>query len=667
MVSNSIGLSILTLVLPLVSFFILIASSEKFTFRLVKGISVLYIVMIIAALQIISANWDGSQQASYTWFHLAETEINIGISLNRWVGIMLFIVVIISLLVNIFSLEYMKHDKAKTRYFGTLSLFTFAMLGIVLFDSLFVIFIFWELVGFCSYLLIGHWYHKGSASNASKKAFLVNRIGDIGFLVALGICWFHFETFSISEIYTLTLSANVDLALLNPESSQFTILGLVLFLAAIGKSAQFPLQVWLPDAMEGPTPISALIHAATMVAAGVYLLFRVYFLLNLNALIVVGTIGALTAFMGAVAALRQNDIKKVLAYSTISQLGYMVVGLGVGSYQAAMFHLFTHAFFKAGLFLGAGAIIHYLHEANHQNEYNAQDMKLMGGLRKQLPVTFYTYFIFSLSLIGVPLFSGFLSKDAILLSAFNSAQSMGGIYYLIAVFAFGSVALTSFYVFRQLYLVFFGQYRGENRSLIKENSLLMKGILTVLAVLSLGIFWSKNPVSIKMVWLLDDISQEPTNTSYPEGYLVPIISVLLIIVGFLIAKRQYASKDINKKIQDGLLENDTIAKRVSSENWFLDSIYQRIIISPLMVLAGLIKAIENRVIDKIVNLAGWFTVIFAHITAWLDRAFVDGIITSSAYVVGRAGLLTKSIQGSRVQSYIIWTVMALLIILLLAL
>ena len=352
---------------------------------------------------------DRVENYGFTWIDLPGLDLAFSLSfwLNNIAVLLLCIVTFVSFLVHLYSLEYMKGEKGFARYYSFLGLFTLSMVGIVLADSLLTIFIFWELVGFSSYLLIGFWYNKESAAKASLKAFLVNRIGDAGFLIALMIIWSKAGTFNLIELKTILSISQPDV--------WWTIAGFGVLSGVIGKSAQFPLQIWLPDAMEGPTPVSALIHAATMVAAGIYLLARIYVLFDPVVLDVIAVIGALTAFMGAVAALTQTDIKRVLAFSTISQLGYMVLGMGVGAYGAALFHLTTHAFFKACLFLSAGAIIHALHEAQKDgNHFDAQDMRFMGGLRKKMPITFAAFSISALALAGVPFFSGFLSKDAIL-------------------------------------------------------------------------------------------------------------------------------------------------------------------------------------------------------------------------------------------------------------
>src|SRR5438105_7871092 len=340
-------------------------------------------------------------------------------------------------IIHIYSLGYMRDDEGKSRYFAALSLFMFAMLGIVLANNFVMLFIFWELVGFTSYVLIGHWFYRDAAADAANKAFITTRIGDFGFMIGILMIWVATGSVVFAEIAP-------RMSGLTNHSAFLTISALLIFCGAVGKSAQFPLHVWLPDAMEGPTPISALIHAATMVAAGVYMLVRVAFVIQTSpaALLVVAWIGTITAAMAALIATQQNDIKRILAYSTLSQLGYMVMAVGLASNDAAMFHLFTHAFFKALLFLGAGSIIVMLH--------HEQNIWKMGGLSKNLRITFFTFLIGALALIGCPPFSGFFSKDAILVIAYERN---------VPIFVVGLLTafLTAFYVIRLLVVVFFGK------------------------------------------------------------------------------------------------------------------------------------------------------------------------------------------------------------------
>jgi NADH-quinone oxidoreductase subunit L len=378
---------------------------------------------------------------------------------------MLVLVSGISALIHVYSLGYMRNDVGKSRYFAALSFFTFAMLGIVLANNFVMLFIFWELVGFTSYVLIGHWFEREAAAKAMSKAFITTRIGDFGLMLGILTVWMATGSLVFADI------AN-QLSKLTSHPALLTVAALLIFCGAIGKSAQFPLHVWLPDAMEGPTPISALIHAATMVAAGVYLLARVGFIIQLSpsALLLIAWIGAISALLAALMATQQSDIKRILAYSTISQLGYMVMAVGLASSEAAMFHLFTHAFFKALLFLGAGSIIVSL---GHE-----QNIWKMGGLSRNLPITFLTFLVGALALIGFPLFSGFYSKDLILALAYERNTAIFAV-------ALATAFLTAFYILRLVVVVFFAKPRTETAQASDESPWVMTGPLVVLGVLAL--------------------------------------------------------------------------------------------------------------------------------------------------------------------------------------
>ena len=440
----------------------------------------------IAALTLILLQHGERFENSVEWLRFGNFAVNLGIKFDDLAALMLFIVGVVGFLIHVFSLGYMHDDKAKARFFGGLSIFMFSMIGIVLADNLFMIFIFWELVGFSSWLLIGHYYEKQSASDAAKKAFIVNRVGDFGFLLGIVMCYWS--------------NGTVNLTALGDQHVYSTLIPLLLFCGAVGKSAQMPLQVWLPDAMEGPTPVSALIHAATMVAAGIYMLCRINVLMVPDALTVIMWTGTATALYAALCAIVQSDIKKVLAYSTLSQLGYMVAAFGLGSlgvehvsavvagggvtnpFQAtlhsmllgagvgaAMFHLTTHAFFKALLFLGSGSVILGCH--------HEQDIFKMGGLRKKMPVTFITFTIGVLAIIGMPGFAGFFSKDAILYLAMEKNTAV------FALLAFTAV-LTAFYMVRMWKITFFGEARSDEAKHAHESKLVVTVPLMALAALS---------------------------------------------------------------------------------------------------------------------------------------------------------------------------------------
>ncbi len=399
--------------------------------------------------------------------------IHLGLMVDSLTAVMLIVVTVVSLMVQIYSQGYMHGDPGYHRYFAFMSLFTGSMLGLVLADNLLFIYVFWEMVGLCSYLLIGFWFHRPAAANAAKKAFIVTRLGDFGFLAAILLLFFNTGTFDIAELHTLAITGAL-------AGTTLTWAAIGIFAGAAGKSAQFPLHVWLPDAMEGPTPVSALIHAATMVAAGVFLVARTFpsFAHSVEALTTVAVIGGFTAIFAATMGLVMTDIKRVLAYSTISQLGYMMLGLGVGGVAIGIFHLFNHAFFKALLFLGAGSV-------NHAT--GTFDMRLMGGLRKVMPWTYATFLIASLSLAGIWPLSGFWSKDEILAASLQSQP-------ILFALAMITVFMTAFYMFRVVFLTFGGEYRGgspEAHSKPHESPSVMVMPMVVLAILAVvSGFWN---------------------------------------------------------------------------------------------------------------------------------------------------------------------------------
>jgi len=444
-----------------------------------------------------------------TWIEISGIfKVPFGFVLDNLSKTMLVLVSGIGALIHIYSLGYMQDDEGKSRYFAALSLFMFAMLGIVLSNNFVMLFIFWELVGFTSYLLIGHWFERDAAANAAKKAFITTRIGDFGFMVGILMVWVSTGSVTFAEITS-------RLSILTTQPAFLTIAALLIFCGAVGKSAQFPLHVWLPDAMEGPTPISALIHAATMVAAGVYMLVRVGFIIQVSqtALLVIAWIGTITAVLAALIATQQNDIKRILAYSTLSQLGYMVMAVGLASNEAAMFHLFTHAFFKALLFLAAGSVIVMLH--------HEQDIWKMGGLSRKLPITFLTFAAGALALIGCPPFSGFFSKDAILALAYERNVPI----FVLGLF---TAFLTAFYVVRLLVVAFFGKPRSEIARQSKESPAVMTGPLIVLAILAtLGgfAFFARNFLVLPM---------EKNVTLF-----VPLLAIIALILGSGLAVALY--------------------------------------------------------------------------------------------------------------------------------
>jgi NADH-quinone oxidoreductase subunit L len=453
----------LTLFLPLLS----VAVITLFTLRS-KTVSSLISIgaivtgFILTLIFIFANGFHVNVETSTNWLSIGGLQIDFGLKLDALSLMMLLIVTGVGGAIHIYSYGYMDEDKSKARFFAFMSLFTFSMLGIVLANNFMMLFIFWELVGVSSYLLIGFWFEKPSAGDAAKKAFIVNRLGDFGFLAGILMVWGLLGSLNFGELQS---ALAVNPALLGGCA---TVAGLLIFCGAVGKSAQFPLHVWLPDAMEGPTPVSALIHAATMVAAGVYMLCRTLFLYTPDALHVIAYIGGFTALLAALIAVQQNDIKRIIAYSTLSQLGYMVMAVGLNGPTPAMFHLTTHAFFKALLFLSAGSVIIGMH--------HEQDIWQMGNLRKKMPITFWTFLIGALALSGVPPFSGFYSKDSILAQALEQKS-----YLLFGVGVFAA-ALTAFYIFRLFFVVFFGKEKSEAASHAHESPAVITLPLVALAV-----------------------------------------------------------------------------------------------------------------------------------------------------------------------------------------
>ena len=452
----------LILFLPLLSATVI----TLFTLRS-KTVSSLISIGAVAAgfvLTCLFVNANGihySGESSVNWLTIGGLNVDFGLKLDALSMMMLFVVTGVGGLIHIYSYSYMDEDAGKARFFAFLSLFTFSMLGIVLANNFLMTFIFWELVGVSSYLLIGFWFEKPSAGDAAKKAFITNRLGDFGFLAGILMVWGLLGSLNFSALQNSMVSNPLALG------ASATIAGLLIFCGAAGKSAQFPLHVWLPDAMEGPTPVSALIHAATMVAAGVYMLCRTLFLYNADALHVIAYIGGFTARLAALMAVQQNDIKRIIAYSTLSQLGYMVMAVGLSGPTPAMFHLTTHAFFKALLFLSAGSVIIGMH--------HEQDIWHMGGLKKKMPVTFWTFTIGALALSGIPPFAGFYSKDSILAQCLEQKNYL---LFAVAVFVAG---LTAFYTFRLFFVVFFGKEKTDHAKHAHESPLIITAPLVILA------------------------------------------------------------------------------------------------------------------------------------------------------------------------------------------
>ncbi|MGV3685195.1 MAG: NADH-quinone oxidoreductase subunit L [Daejeonella sp.] len=588
------------------------------------------------------------------WFTIGENVFTAGILLNNLSVLMMVLVSGISLLVHVYSLMYMKGDPGINKYWAYLGLFCFSMLGLVVSDSLLLIYIFWELVGFSSYLLIGFWFTRDAASQAAKKAFIINRIGDIGLLTGLMIMYAQFRTFDVVKLFGpmgLVDSASIiDGIWISPVSQMpvvwLSVAGFAFFIGAMAKSAQFPLHTWLPDAMEGPTSVSSLIHAATMVAAGVFLLGRVYPLFDSLVFNVIIIIGVLTAFLGATIALTQNDIKRILAYSTISQLGFMIAAMGIGAYGESIFHLATHAFFKCLLFLSAGAVIHQLHhyKEHHQLEFDHQDIRLMGGLGKKMPVTFISMCVAAAALAGLPLTGGYLSKDAVLITSFEWASGYHGFKKLVPYVLVLTSWLTAFYIARLIFKVFFGKLRYEG---ITEASSSMSRVLIVLAICSLFILVSFNPLSYEGSWILAGFTGSGVKPFEVFHSIVPIVvtigSILMVLIGF----RIYAKRDGRTFREKGFFY------RFSNRAWYLNEAYNLMFVKPVERIAHYSYRFDKLIVDGVVNLAGAGMGVLSRVADWLDRYIVDGAVNGAAVLARHTGNFARQFQSGRLQHYLI--------------
>ncbi len=639
------------------------------------GISfILTLVMFIRML--LNYSPDFSVHASVPWIVAGNFKIAMGIYLDNLAITMAMAVTTVSFVVHIYSIGYMEGDPRYSRFFAYLSLFSFSMLGLIFFDNLFGIFMMWELVGLCSYLLIGFYFEKKSASDAGKKAFITNRVGDWGFLIGLLIVFTTLGTFTITDIHTLVAQGKLAGGLL-------TAAGILLFAGAVGKSAQFPLHVWLPDAMEGPTPVSALIHAATMVAAGVYLMARISFMLSFDAMLVVAYVGGFTSLFAATIAITQNDIKRVLAYSTISQLGYMIMAIGVGAYQAGFFHLVTHAMFKAGLFLGSGSVIHAMHHAMHKTgvEEDPNDIRLMGGFRHKMPVTYYTFLIFSLALSGIPFFSGFLSKDAILggTLAFAMAQS-NPIHYLLPIFGFTAAIITAFYMFRLIIKTFFGEpKRPDLYEHIHESPKVMTGPLITLATLSIWIFFTlpsispfgsehswyyhlvKKPESAVAAQLGHPVLEIPEHIEHAAHVNGMMISIIFALTGILLAYMFYYWK---KWDVEALTQKIKPLYDLSYHKYYIDEIYNATLVRGLLLWNNILAWFDTHIIDGLVNGAAFVTRHVSRFSGIFDLGFIDGLVNAVADLTRDMGQALRKVQTGQLQFYIFGALAGLVLIII---
>ena len=563
----------------------------------------------------------------YQWIDSGSFQVNVAFQVDALTVIMLLVVTGIGFLIHIYSLGYMGHDDGVVRFFIYLNLFIFFMLLLVMADNLLLLFVGWEGVGLCSFLLVGFWYQERQNTIAGNKAFIVNRIGDFGFIIGILLLVTELGRQGIWTLDFVQLQQNIHLL----SREKITLITLLLFVGATGKSAQIPLFVWLPDAMAGPTPVSALIHAATMVTAGVYMTARLHFLFALAplTLAVIAIIGTATAFFAATIALTQNDIKKVLAYSTISQLGYMFLAVGIGAFSAALFHVFTHAFFKACLFLGSGSVIHGMG--------GEQDMRRMGGLKRHMPVTYWTYVIAALAIAGAPFTAGFFSKDLILWQAFTDG------YYVLWFVGFITAGLTAFYMFRQLFMVFHGSLRADDhvKSHIHESPAVMTMPLIVLAAGSIFAGWLGAP---EYLWgsLWDEWLRPVFGTgaagehgSLQTELFVTLATLAIVALGIGSAYVKYGRAP-SMAVEEGA---GTLAYRLLFHKYYIDEIYDLTIVRP-----------------------------FTTISTWLARVFdpavIDGIVNGIARLAGGLSLIWREAQTGNVQHYLVAFLLGTLALLL---
>jgi NADH-quinone oxidoreductase subunit L len=596
---------------PLIGFAINGIFGHRAPKRFVNFVAVGSVAISFAlVLQAISALWPMETayvERTYTWIQSGSLEIGVDMAIDRLTAVMLLVVTGVGLLIHTYAIGYMAHEEGYARFFAYMNLFMFFMLTLVLGANFPLLFVGWEGVGLCSYLLIGFYYDREYATTAGNKAFIVNRIGDMAFILAIFLVFQHFGTFDFASVFAKVSEMPVETTF-----GTLSLISLLLFIGATGKSAQIPLFVWLPDAMAGPTPVSALIHAATMVTAGVYMVARSAVLYQHTPIVmeVVAMVGLATAVVAALIGLAQNDIKKVFAYSTVSQLGYMFLALGVGAFSAGIFHVMTHAFFKALLFLGAGSVIHAVH--------GEQDIWKMGGLRKKTPITFATLMVAGVAISGVYPFSGFFSKDEILLAAHHHAPWM---YWV----ATATAAVTAFYVFRALFVTFFGEYRGNAHP--HESPASMTLPLVGLALLSVGGGFLNVPHFLEPMIPLPDVGHDSTLVFIALG--AGLAGIALSYVFYVL------SPALPQSIASGL----GAIYRLVLNKFYVDEIYDFAVVRPLL------SSSKN--------------VFWA-----MDKAVVDGAVNGVASQARAVGRVLRSWQSGSIRTYASWVVIGSVIIML---
>ncbi|NHN33831.1 NADH-quinone oxidoreductase subunit L [Paenibacillus agricola] len=601
---------------PLLSFLILTAVGRQLkdagSYISIAAMFASFIVSLFIFIERVGGNIEDYTWNKLQWIKLGTGSLTMGFEVTNLNALMLVIVTLVSLLVNLYSKGYMHGDERINVFFAYIALFTFSMLGLVISENLIELYIFWELVGVCSFLLIGFWYFKPEARAAAKKAFIITRIGDVGLLIAILILFWEMPNHAMdfTSIHNAFTTGKIS-------AGTTTWIAILIFVGAAGKSGQFPLHSWLPDAMEGPTPISALIHAATMVAAGVYLVARTFdiFQASPTALLVVACIGGFTAIFAATIGTAQNDIKRILAYSTVSQLGYMMMALGIGTsvaYTAGIFHLFTHAFFKALLFLGAGSVIHAVH---------TQNIHEMGGVGSKMKVTAWTFGIGALALSGIPPLSGFWSKDAILAEAYTHNMPLFWVGLIAAFF-------TAFYMSRLFFLVFLGKPRHVAK--VHESPMTMTLPLVVLAVLAIVSGFVFTPFNPWLgTWLTGHTQAEHANAVVMV--LSTLVGVLGIGLGYLIYIKRSIPSDLVSSRAPWLV-------RLLERKYFIDELYHVVIVQPLKSVGAVLHL--------------------------FDVYVVDGLVRAASYSVMGIGRIGSRLQNGHVQTYGLATLLGLLILIL---
>jgi len=613
---------LLIVVLPLAGFLINGLGRKSFSKRYIafNACSQILAAFVLSIIAFLAVKENGGQVVKYFDFiNVGNLKIPFAFQIDQLSSLFLLIITGVGFLIHVYSAAYMNEENNEQygRYFSFLNLFVFSMLLLVMGANYVIMFIGWEGVGLCSYLLIGYWFKNQEYNKAANKAFIMNRIGDLAFLIALFWLIAKLGTVSYNEVFSAANLAKL-------KSSDITIITLLLFVGAAGKSAQIPLYTWLPDAMAGPTPVSALIHAATMVTAGIYMIARSNLLYSLSpvSMNVVAIVGLATAILAATIALKQNDIKKVLAYSTVSQLGYMFLALGVGAYSAGVFHVMTHAFFKALLFLAAGSVIHAMG--------GEQDIRNMGGLSKKIRITFITFLIGCISIAGIPPFSGFFSKDAILLAVYVKNPVLYGVAL------FGAL-LTAFYMFRLLFITFSGSFRGteEQKHHVHESPSAMTIPLIILALLSIvGGLVGIPEVFMKggdrfSAFLSPVIAEQAEQTvSHSTEYMLMALSTGLVLLTIIFAWFQF--RNYQRKEATGF-------GKVLENKWYVDELYEKLIVNPLHRFGGFLK----NVIEKLV---------------------IDGLVNGVGKMVNYSGRQFRLLQSGQVGSYVLLMVLSMVVI-----